>query len=46
MEKYQVIFYSDGEDIPYTEQYFDSKIDAGKWAESQEWDDRVEFLGR
>jgi hypothetical protein len=38
MEKYQVIFYDDGEDIPYTEQYFDSKIEAEKWAEGQEFD--------
>jgi hypothetical protein len=45
MEKYQVIFYGDGEDIPYTEQYFNSKIEAEKWAEEQEWDEQVEFWG-
>jgi len=38
MEKYQVIFYDDVEDVPYTEQYFDSKIEAEKWAEEQEFD--------
>jgi hypothetical protein len=38
MEKYQVVFYGDGEDVPYTEQYFDSKSDAEKWAMEMEYD--------
>jgi hypothetical protein len=37
MKKFQVIFYGDGENIPYTEEYFNSKIEAEKWAEGQEW---------
>jgi hypothetical protein len=45
MEKYQVIFYGDGEEVPHTEQYFNSKIEAEKWAENQEWDEQVEFWG-
>jgi len=40
MEKYQVIFYDDYEDVPYTEQYFNSKIEAEKWAEEQEFDEQ------
>jgi hypothetical protein len=39
MEKYQVIFYDESEDVPYTEQYFDSKIEAEKWAEEQEFEE-------
>lgn len=45
MQKFQVIFYNDYEEIPYTEQYFDSKIEAEKWAETNEWDTREEFWG-
>jgi hypothetical protein len=45
MEKYQIIFYNDYEDIPYMEQYFDSKIEAEKWVEKQEWNEQVEFWG-
>lgn len=45
MEKFQVIFYGDGEDIPYTEQHFNSKTEAEKWAEDKEWDEQVEFWG-
>jgi hypothetical protein len=40
MEKYQVIFYDDYEEVPYTEQYFDSKIEAEKWAEEMEFDEQ------
>ena len=40
MEKYQVIFYDDYEEIPYTEQYFNSKIEAEKWAEEMEFDEQ------
>ena len=45
MEKYQVIFYGYDEEVPYTEQYFNSKIEAEKWAEEKEWNDQVEFWG-
>lgn len=40
MEKYQVIFYDDYDEVPYTEQYFDSKIEAEKWAEELEFDEQ------
>lgn len=31
MEKFQVIFYGDGEEAPYTEQYFSSEGKAEDW---------------
>jgi hypothetical protein len=42
MEKYQVVFFDDygDDDIPYTEQYFNSKIEAEKWAEEQEFEEQ------
>lgn len=41
MEKYQVIFSDDyGDDTPYTEQYFDSKEEAIKWAVGFEYDEQ------
>jgi len=44
-EKYQVVFHDySGQDEPYTEQFFDSEIEAEKWAQSQEWDEQVEYF--
>jgi hypothetical protein len=38
-EKYQVVFHDyDGDDVPYTEKFFDSESDAIRWAESQSRD--------
>lgn len=38
-EKWQVIFYGDhGDDAPYTLEYWNSKIEAEKWAESHEYE--------
>jgi hypothetical protein len=45
MKKYQVIFYDSYDEVPYTEQYFNSKIEAEKWVEDNEWDKQVEFWG-
>jgi hypothetical protein len=36
--KYQVIFYDDYSDVPYTLQTFNSKSDAENWADSHEYD--------
>jgi hypothetical protein len=44
-EKYQVIFHDySGEDIPYTDEFFNSEMEAEKWAQSQEWDEQVEYF--
>jgi hypothetical protein len=38
-EKYQVVFHDySGDDVPYTEKFFDSESDAIRWAESQSRD--------
>ena len=40
---YQVVFHDySGEYSPYTEQTFDSEIEAEKWALSQEWEEDVQ----
>lgn len=38
MKKWQVIFYDDYSDVPYTLNLFNSESDAKKWAESHEYD--------
>jgi len=35
MKKYKVIFYDGYDEVPYTEQYFDSEIEAENWLNDQ-----------
>lgn len=42
-ELWQVIFRDDeGNEVPYTDETFNSKIEAERWTEKQEWDEQVE----